>query len=163
MDDKLKLLVQQLAQRIYDEKGEITASGLVAAARPKDEPARAAFEWDNKKCGDEHRLNQARRYLRIIVVNTPEPEPLAHIPVSISVRQDGDREGTYKPLSIVVQDLDEFTRALSEARQRVSAAQRAVRQLQAAAEKSDRPERAVMVAQVSRALDILEQAVVNIH
>lgn len=165
--EQLKTAVQDLVQRIYDKNGEVTPSELVEAAKSKDEPAHAAFEWNDKKAGREFRLIQARKWLRVVVIRSEaqeDGERLVHVPIAESdVREDGPKEGSYKPASVLVHSVDEFERALDEAMQRLHSARRAVEDLRSVAEKSDKPERAAMVAQVSRALDIMQQAIQSVH
>lgn len=159
--DNVKDAVQSLTQRLFDKHGEVTSSMLVEAAKDKKEPAHAGFEWNDTKAGHEFRLIQARKWLRVVVVKADEqPERLVHVPV---VARQGESEGAYKPASVVVQNVDEFERALSEAMQRLNSARAAVDTLRALAEQSDKPERAAMVAQIARGLDIMQHAMQMTH
>jgi len=165
MEEKLKTALENVIQKIYDSKGEVLASELLEAASDKSEPAHKAFEWDNKKAGHQYRLWQARRYLRIILVRTESGSPkqrLIHVPRSASEDEE-IREGSYKAIAMVAANIDEFQRALSEAKKYLSAAQRAVNDLQQAAREADKPEYSALISELSRGLDIFESAILSLH
>lgn len=161
----LKTEVEKVVQKIFDKDGEVRPSELLKAAKEKNSPAHGAFEWNNGKAGEEYRLIQARQWLRVVVIRNPsgDQEGLTHVPRSVSVELSDSGEGSYKPATMIVQNIDEFHRALEEATQRLHAARRAIDELRSIAEKTNQPDRAVMVAQVSRALDIMEMAIQSVH
>lgn len=163
-DTKLKEAVQIEAQKLFDANGEVKPSELLDSARPKDSPAHNAFEWNNTKAGQEFRLIQARNWLRVVVIRTESeaPERLVHVPRVVSSGEES-KEGSYKPATALIHNIDEFERALNAAMQRLNAARQSVEELRNVAEKSDKPERAAMVSQVSRALDIMQQAIQSVH
>ncbi len=49
---------------LEDKQGRITPERLVESATPEDSPAHDLFEWDNEIAGEQHRLTQARQYLK---------------------------------------------------------------------------------------------------
>lgn len=49
-------------------KGELTPDAVVADARNPNSPLHSHFEWDNGKAAEQHRLAQARRLIRAVVV-----------------------------------------------------------------------------------------------
>lgn len=160
--DELKQVVQSEVQAILDAEGAVTASALVQRATPKDSPAHDAFEWDNRKAGNEYRLIQARKWLRVVVVRTEraDDEQLVHVPVS---KASDTAEGVYKPISLVAENPDEFERALEEASARLGSARKAVERLRLVAEGSGVPDRIALVAQISRGLDIMQSAIQSVH
>lgn len=121
--------VRVVLQELHDKHGAVTASGLVEAAKPEDSPAHDAFEWDDEKAGAEYRLMQARRYIRVVKVEySGKRETLVHVP------RVGGGEGAYKPASVVVEEPDEFDRAMKEAQSRMAAAASSVAVLETAAQ-----------------------------
>lgn len=136
MDRKEKDLsgLASVIQEIVSERGEITPAELVDAARPESSPAHSAFEWDDSIAGEKYRLNEARRFIRVteIRIETRE-ERLVHVP---SVKMN--EPGVYKPISVVVQNVDDFKLAVGQAISKQLAAVAAVDDLRVAAEKSNR-------------------------
>lgn len=125
----MKTAVEQVAQELYDSKKAITASDLVEAARPASSPAHNAFEWDNKVAGHEFRLQQARRWLRTVTITyEAQEERLIHVP---SITFEG--EGEYKPISVVVDNRNDYERAMAGVVSRLEAAKAAVEELSSAA------------------------------
>lgn len=118
----IKKGVQEIVNKIYAEVGEVRPSALVDAARPKSSPAHNAFEWDDSKAGEEYRLIQARTWIRTVeIIIDEQPERLIHVP-SIVRDKDGklnEREGYYKPGSVLIQNRVEFDVALDRVRSRM--------------------------------------------
>jgi hypothetical protein len=117
----------------------VTSLSLLEAAKPKGSEIHDAFEWDDGKAGHEYRLMQARRWIRVVRVVYDEnpPERLVHVPVFSAPGEDyGDNSGYYKPASIVVQDSDEYGRALAAAKARLSSAKESINDLKDAAKRA---------------------------
>ena len=135
----IKQGVQEVVNKIYVEVGEVRPSALVEAARPKSSPAHNAFEWDDSKAGEEYRLIQARTWIRNVqIIVDEQPERLIHMP-SIVRDEDGkitEREGYYKPGSVLVQNRDEFDVALDRVRNRMESAVESYEYLKGLASKS---------------------------
>ena len=163
--------VQQVEQQLYDQHGKVETRALVDAARPKNSPAHCAFEWDNKKAGDEYRLIQARHYIRrVTITRDDQPEPLIHVPrISFDpgVNSDDDqsqgRDGHYQVKSVLITRPDEFERALNSVRMRFKAAKKALDDLYAAAESTGRTDQAAMIAQMSKATTMFADALKAMH
>jgi hypothetical protein len=165
MGNEIKAAVQSVVQDLFDRNGSVKTVDLVAAARPKDSPAHPAFEWDNKKAGDEYRLIQARHWIRAVTVTRPdstEAERLIHVP-RIVTDSDTSKEGEYKPLSVIITLPDEFARALEYASSKMAAAKRALDDLYKAAEATGRSDQAAMIAQMSRATELWASALTGLH
>lgn len=125
-------------ERIYHDRGEVKASVVVDEAHSKDSPLHGEFEWDNAKAGHEHRLAQARALIRVtFIVPTKdagaEPTRLVHVPSA----SQKDPEGAYHPVSVVVQNVDWYARALNELASKVRSATAAAEELRKAAQASD--------------------------
>lgn len=157
MGNKVMDGVVQVVREIYDRDGEVKASVLVEEARPKESPAHPAFEWRDKIAAEEYRLWQARYLIkRVTIVREDRQVPL----VNVAADKGGEsREGTYKPVDVVVENPTEFETALSAAIQRLGAARRAVEELQLAARKlGPTDDRASMIAQIAESLSLLQTA-----
>ena len=135
--DSIKQAVQETVNGIYREQGEVKPSVLVDSARPETSPIHDAFEWNDAKAGEEYRLIQARQWIRRVeIVVEDRKEKFIHIPVMAA--EDGadtdTREGSYKPVSVVVRTQDEYQRALSALLSRLEAAKASLDDLQRASE-----------------------------
>lgn len=120
--------VQKIISDIYRIHGSVSPSQLIEAARPKNSPIHDAFEWDDKKAGDEYRLIQARKLIRRVeVVYGGSMERLVHVPVISG-------EGYYKPAKVIVENVDEFSAALAEATIRLRAAKESFLELKTVAD-----------------------------
>jgi hypothetical protein len=150
--------VTEVVQEIYSRDGEVRASVLVDEARPEDSPAHPAFEWRDDVAAEEYRLYQARHIIRRVqVIHDDKPSQLVHVPVSVS--SERTKEGSYKPVEVIIETPDEFELALNAAVQRLKSARSAVDDLQRAASKLDHnSERTAMIVQVSNALAALNVA-----
>lgn len=135
----IKKGVQEVVNKIYAEVGEVRPSALVEAARPKSSPAHNAFEWDDSKAGEEYRLIQARTWIRRIeIIVDDQPERLIHVP-SIVRDKDGklnEREGYYKPGSVLIHNRDEFDVAFERVRNRMDSTVESYEYLKSLAAKS---------------------------
>lgn len=158
---KVKKTVAQELRRIYRQKDGLRPSEVVEAARPKDSPLHSEFEWNDKKAGHEHRLWQARQLIRVTVIETTDPDKpdrYVHVPATLTEAKENESgEGVYHPMSVVVQDVDQFTRALGELTMKMRVAIRAAEELREAAETNDNPDKERM-ARIALALTALKTA-----
>lgn len=134
----IKERVQEVVNQIYKNNGEVRPSILIEIARPKGSLAHDAFEWDNRKAGDEYRLMQARQWIRKVeIIIEEQPERLIHVPIIMNCdnneTHENTQEGYYKPVSIVLQDKSEFDAALNETLTKLIAAKSAYNVLKSAA------------------------------
>ena len=170
-DDSIISVVQKVAQQLYDQNGKVETRALVDAARPKTSPAHAAFEWDNKKAGEEYRLIQGRNYIRrVTIIRNDQPERLIHVPkIHFEPMADADpdqpesRDGHYQVASVLVSHPDEFERALHATTLRFDAARKALDDLYTAAEQTGRADQAAMIAQMSKATMMFADALKAMH
>jgi hypothetical protein len=147
--DKIKAALQ----RIYERHGMVTASLVLDEARPESSDIHEVFEWDDAKAGHEFRLIQARTYIREVKIEVSgKQERLIHVP---SITKG---EGKYQTESVVVENPDEFERALDAAVSKLHGARKAVDELRNAAERDPTNSRVSLVSQISRGLEIMEAA-----
>lgn len=154
-------------ERIYATHRELKPSVIVDESRPKEAPLHPAFEWRDKVAAEEYRLWQARQIVRCVHVIEDGEKKAAPVFVHVRLEKDEDepakREGAYHPVSVVVQNVDLFERALSELEQRMRAAMASVEALRSAAEKSDDSDRLARVALAVRALETASDAIRALH
>jgi hypothetical protein len=157
-EDSIKEGVRQVVQEIYDESGEVTASQLVDRCEPVESPGHDGFEWDDEKAATEYRLTQARRWIRVTVVDVEgRKEQLFHVPT------EEKREGHYQIARIIVQKPDEFARALEQNQKMFDAMKRNLDLLYKAAELSGRDTEAAIVAQMAKAVAEMGEALQRWH
>lgn len=127
--DSLKDGVQSVVQQLYEQHGRVESKALVDAARPETSPAHAAFEWDDAVAAEEHRLHQARRWIRIVKIEVGgEMQPLYHVPSVIA-----SAPGHYDVPTQLAQVPDQWQRATSVFESLLKTAQRGLDDLQRAA------------------------------
>lgn len=89
-------VVGETVERIAAIHGGVTPSMLVEEARPDAAPLHPAFEWDDTLAAEEHRRNQARYLMRMLVikeVEEGEQQPPASMRAFVSVETpQGDRK-----------------------------------------------------------------------
>jgi hypothetical protein len=135
-----KEIRQRELTRIYRRDGSVAPSVVVKEATPKRAPLHDEFEWDDKVAAHQHRLDTARRIIRVVKIapakNQP-PQRLIHVPVEVvegpTANQRSSREGCYKPAEVVASDPNELERALKEALSQLRALERLVADIRRAA------------------------------
>ena len=146
---------------LYQAHGEITATAVVEAARPKKAPLHPAFEWDDTKAAEEHRLWQARRIVRAVQVVDDETKD--ETPQYVHVRVADQDEGRYLPASVVVENVDLFQQALSELHGKISALKAGISALESLARQGGDADRLMRVSLAMRALETATSALAAIH
>lgn len=152
--DSLKNGVQTVMQALYDAHGRIESKALVDAARPETSPAHNAFEWDDAVAAEEHRLQQARRWIRIVKIEVGgEMQPLYHVPSVIA-----SAPGHYDVPTRLAQVPDQLQRARSVFQSLLKTAQKGLDDLQRAAAVSGRvqPELEQIEEHLNEALALLD-------
>lgn len=98
--------------------GRITPHAVVNDARPEDSPLHPAFEWDDTRAAEEHRLEQARCLIRSVTVIYDEKADKSPVRAFVNVVQGSDTDATYTSMAhaLSVPELREqvIRRALSE-------------------------------------------------
>jgi len=59
-----QLIIDTELARLYQQRNELTADIVLAAAKKPSSPLHAAFEWDDKVAGHKWRLDQAWRLIQ---------------------------------------------------------------------------------------------------
>ena len=147
--------VQQAAQDIFDRQDEVSPSDLINEVSDPNHPAHDAFTWDDEEAGAQFRLIQARNWLRKIVIvrrKSQGGEKLVHVPMKIGTTPV---EGTYKPISAVINNVSEFDSAMKEALDDLRAAHRRVEQLRVAASRSGKKKLTAYITRVEKELETL--------
>ena len=169
---KAKQAVQAELQRIAATHGGLRPSDVVEAARLKESPLHKEFEWSDSKAAHKFRLMQARTLIRIAVPMIEQPDgtskrdPFVWVPPTAAQREESDsNEGVYQQMSVVVQDIDKFARALMALTQKVNAAMLAAQELRdaAAEDGGDSTERMARIAMAITALQTAGAAVSALH
>jgi len=156
------MTVEDALKAIFDQHGAVTPSLVVEAAKAKDSPLHECFIWDDAQAAQEYRLIQARRVIRRYrIVYEGEPVRMVHVP-RLTVEDDPSREGCYMPITMVVRQQSLFQRALDEALQKLTAAERAVADLRKAAA-SDGVDDAGHLALALKSMTIAAEALRKVH
>lgn len=159
MSESLKDLVQVEVNRLYRESGGVSASQLVEAARPKKSPIHDAFQWDDSKAAAEHRLLQARQWIkRVKIIVEDKAETVVHVP-AVTVAGEKIKEGVYKPIIHVVSNANEYALALQEITNGIKALERSYNRLTEAFKRVGKSKkRESQVAKIGRGIDTITSA-----
>lgn len=132
---KLKAEVSAELTRLSLENDGLRPSDVVAAAMDKSSPLHDQFEWDNKKAGHEYRLIQARKLIRVSFFGGGKSKDRFVFipPTSFDSEDDDSNEGTYRPISAVLENPDWYARALEALQSKMNSAIKAAEELQHAA------------------------------
>lgn len=93
-------------ERIRRANGGLTPEAVLDSARSHNAVLHGAFEWDDAKAAEAHRLDQAGHVIRSITVDVSRSnvEPPKTIRAFISVEQRGERH--YQSLDVVMSDAE---------------------------------------------------------
>jgi hypothetical protein len=111
----------------YDDK--LRPTDILRESRPSKAVLRDCFEWDNAVAGHEYRLSQARHLTRSVIVVVVEDGKTTSAPKYVHVAKSEKEEGYYQEIDVLVQNVDEFRLALTDALSRLHAAEYAVKVL----------------------------------
>lgn len=78
--------------RIHEDAGELTPTVVLKAARRKRSPLHDAFEWDDAKAAEDHRLWQARYLIGSVIIRSVEGEDTPPVRAFVSVAAGTGRE-----------------------------------------------------------------------
>ena len=162
--DKVTVGVTKVVQEIYDKEGAVQPSVLVEKARPKNSPAHAGFTWDEPKAAYEYNLIEARSWIRtvhIVPAAKAPAERMIHVPAT--ERSDDSNEGSYKPISIVCEQVDEFERARQEVVTKINSLLYSLRELDRAANGKGDADTVAILSQLRRGIELVEKAVMTMH
>src|SRR5690606_1315589 len=67
--------------------GRLRPEDVVVSAQKQDSPLHAIFTWDDSKAANEYRLSQARRLIRLVVIERKDMDVPAFFNVTTTVKQ----------------------------------------------------------------------------
>lgn len=85
--------------RKQSRTGKLSAKAVVDAARDRNSPLHSKFTWDDRKCGQLYRLEQARKLISVFIESEG---PAQYMPVYVSLVQDRQGSGGYRRTEQVV-------------------------------------------------------------
>jgi len=114
-------IVGRELHRIQKKQGCIKPAMVVDAARPKENPLHAFFEWDDSVAAEEWRQDQARGLIRSVRViqcdMPPQEQPIVRAFVSVQASDTETKfEGTaYVPIQVASKNEDYKSQILDAA------------------------------------------------
>lgn len=97
--------------------GKLRPEDILNEASSKDSPLHPVFEWDDSRAARKYRIQQARRFLKAIVVVYEDNEVApAFYNVSVNIEDDEGNEETerfYQSAEVLVKRPDQFESARS--------------------------------------------------
>jgi len=116
--------------------GMLTSASVVSAAKPKKSVLHSYFEWNDAEAARQHRLTQAARLVRAVVVCPDEDTDEDFAPIRAFVAVNGGRRHGYQFMSVVeaMQEPGSRARVLDDARRDLAAWRRKYANLKAFAE-----------------------------
>ena len=132
--------VGKVVNEIYRRDGCVTSDGLVSEASDPASPAHPGFEWDDAKAAQEHRLDQARKYLREITITIEDREEKL---INVQVIHEKPK---YMAISEVVVIPEYYDYARRTALSALCSAQNALKALEDAAKQKDKEQKKVVRA-----------------
>lgn len=122
--------IAKALQDIFDRDSVLKPSSVLKMAMKKSSPLHDRFEWDDAKAGHEHRLDQARRLIRVTpIIYEGEPDRMIHVRAKIT-----PSEGEYLPTRAVVKTQSKYERAYDELSKQIGGVLETMNTLRAAAE-----------------------------
>jgi hypothetical protein len=113
--------VGETLERLRAESGQLTAGGVLEAARNPESPLHPAFEWDDEAAAEQYRLSQARRLIvSVRILNGPARSTT---PVYVSVRTP-EKGRNYVPTIEALSDEQLRARVLADVEQFAESMQR---------------------------------------
>lgn len=101
----MREIIEQELERIRsrDKNGVLYPRKVVAAARATDNPLHPMFEWNNRKAGDEWRLQQARQIIsryHVTITNATTSRVRGYV----SLKSDRAEGGGYRAIGEVISE-----------------------------------------------------------
>lgn len=115
MNARAKKEIEALVNR---HNGTVTPKQVVDFARSKKTALHALFTWDDGEAAEKWRLHQARNVLRVVVTILPnETKPIRAV---VSLPKDRIAGTGYRPIEIVLKDVDKTEDLLKSALQELT-------------------------------------------
>ena len=153
-------------ERIRNECGSLTGKTIVDESRPEDAVLHRAFEWDDEKAAEAHRMHQARTLIRSIVVVHDEREAKApqHRAYALVTKADEPKKAEYVPSEIIAQRVDLFADAVGRLESKMREIGQSIRDLESLAKReSADPERMARISMAAKALETASAAIAGLH
>lgn len=116
---------------LESSEGQLTAQGVVEAARPTTSPLHPAFEWDDAKAAESYRLVQARSMIKSIeIVVQSSQDTATPKTVYFNVPQSGETEGGYKSREVLASNVEEWELALNAAKVQLAGCLKSLRAIE---------------------------------
>jgi hypothetical protein len=106
-------IAKELEELQRQNAGLLLPKAVVDFARDPSSALHAHFEWDDAKAAEDHRLNQARRIIRLHVTVIAEDRP--PIRALVSLTTDRATGGGYRTITAVLADEDQRQQMLEDA------------------------------------------------
>jgi hypothetical protein len=103
--------------------GKLRTEDVVKEARSDNSPLHKMFLWDDEKAAHEHRLQQARQLIRVVVIVEDQMSSPAFWNVRIKLRDSETNEQYYQSAEVVSQSPIEYEAALKTMLRELSSAQ----------------------------------------
>ena len=120
--------------RIRETHGEITPQGVVDESRPSDAPLNPCFTWDDYEAAEAFRRVEARSIVKSVRVVYPDKETSepAYVHIKRSEPEEGEpvAGGYYERARTVASSFSLFDNAWRSAQERLSAAAKALEELE---------------------------------
>lgn len=106
-----KITAEQANEEI-SKLSEVTPHNIVELAKDENSPLHNEFEWNDTVAGEKYREDQARKMLLAIIV---KEEKVNKKLVETRAYISAIKRYTYKPIDVVVKDIDEYEHMLNMA------------------------------------------------
>lgn len=105
--------IQSISLNRTDE--EFKPQDMVDYAKNPTTELHKCFEWNDEIAADKYRISQAQDVLRnIVIVASKEDNQQEKTPIRMFVSTN-NRDNSYKPVTVVMQNKDEYQRLLQQA------------------------------------------------
>ena len=105
--------------------GRLRPPDVVKASTAPDSPLHPAFEWNDAKAAHQHRLDQARRLIRSVIIVRPD-EPQVPAFLHVKVETPSGQERFYQNSDVIVERPDEYAAAIRALKRHVLTAEEAL-------------------------------------
>ena len=87
-------------EKLRAKYGALDARIVVDDATRKRSPLHSAFEWDNDKAADGHRLTQARHMLRTLIVIPKDKDAITYRAYTVVMLENEDDDKATEPVNV---------------------------------------------------------------
>lgn len=111
---KNPIVIQELNRIASENGGILRPEDVVNEAENKNSPLHDCFDWNDKSAAHAHRLEQARRLIRVIVNVIPSSDRQERVWVNLK-NERNDEEGGYRTMVSVLSESDLRSQLLEQA------------------------------------------------